>query len=1071
MGKLLEKLRARAEELSEDRDLETATVAWNSLQAAASLAHSPDDARVLAAFARAVRSSHLKAAGRHAGLADREKNARAVAASCSWLFSSDALPDEERLFLRTTLDAAAALAGTEGGADQLLAAARPARSIHEAMFPRPLDGSRGPATGLPGYPGLPPEPGLAELGSQLRWAEAGGEDSAESLLASSRIGGRFAAMAFSLPYRTVFPPGPGTYAAAADMTLRSSAERLMSSLGEEHPYTQDAMARLALFLMRESGPVRLLPRFPGEEPPQRDVLEALAIWKMIADVAGRGPDGADRRSDALLRSAECLVALGLRDKALKLNSEVLDIAENFAGVAGVAGRLPLRGVLSLYVGAGLITDAAAAGAEEVERLHDAVLNRVREILGHTDRLAVRSLCRIADMMDALGEETAGCIYRAEAAGILKLVSLGGDLAGGVPEFPETTDYLEDPDIHVLASQAARMFVRFGDREEALAVLVPAARGLELSLGKRDPRTKHALEILEEARRLPGPAGPESDPSRAAGPAGHVPDPSRAAGPAGPGPEPPDPDGPADHPVVWRGAPPPGGPDSSLLFCSWPEWAYPPMGSLLEAVRAEAEEESAKGSHLTAVVCWNDLRALASLPYGPDDLRALAAAVRASRSLLLDLAGASADRRSTGEFASNLEAAESSVAGALQQEALPEAERRFVEATRDALERVAGKAGLAGPGDGDEDEEGEDECDGDPVSRAGAVWPGDAVGRAVESGAVPSDGGGLPPGPGRDELEREIRDAAWSDGTGSARYLEACSRLGAFLAELAISRVPAPGLFPEEEAREAERLLRSAAAGLESSPGPQDAAAQDAMARLALFLMRETALVRVLPRRLDEIPPRRDLEEAFALWRKIYVSNEGGPHREERAEDAMLRAAECLSMLGNEEEAVLARHIALAGRWQDDPDKDSSPRDIVLFAEMGGLLLAAGDLDGASRHHVTAMELLRLVLGGGHRLTVRSRVRVADVEDASGNPAKAAALRARAAETLEKTASDEGREDPDVHVLRHLAARAFVGAGDRADAVSALVPEAEALGRLAGKLDARTRSAEDSLAEARGLPGP
>ncbi|MDR1036796.1 MAG: hypothetical protein LBT40_09535 [Deltaproteobacteria bacterium] len=558
----------------------------------------------------------------------------------------------------------------------------------------------------------------------------------------------------------------------------------------------------------------------------------------------------------------------------------------------------------------------------------------------------------------------------------------------------------------------------------------------------------------------------------------------------------------------------------LMFASWPAWSFPPMGSVMEGIRLDAETMAGEGRFPVAAECWDRLRALASLAYGPGDPRVLAMLSRAGRSLLLaaewegDLsewrsAGDLEDKILSGSLADTLDAAcacsGGAIAGAPGPRAgagagIPEEERLFAEATLDGAARVAGKAGIAWrpgmPGSA-------------PPARGvpEALWP------LPGQGWSPGSGGGLPGSPlrtpGRDpgdvgRLSGVEVATCLEDGEPAVAFRYLSSRSAELLAFRAsvLRTDPDSRKTAEETFRKAGIHLGMTGVTLMGLLGVDDVLTQDALARYALFLMRELGPVRVLAPSRGERPPKKDLERALSLFVAIMAASGRGSQGEGGARwtDAALRAAECHFLMDSPAMANILRDCVLMHFLNANRDHAvSEPRDLVTLYAMAESVgyRVDGSYYSADLHDIVLYGF-RELLGHAHRLTVRSMCRVADMLETAFDEAReerkgrgeeeplalkdsdlpvVASYRAMAAETLEFLARREGREgragldDPDLHALRSMAAGLFVEAGDRAEALAVLEPAAEALERLAGKRDPRTKAAAKLLKEARCLKGP
>jgi hypothetical protein len=522
MTRLLEGFRKDAETASEAAEFEGAMAIWDTGRALAALAYGLDDPRVRAMIARAARSALMagftKPSGDHIPLSF----ACAAGASSKWVLKGAALPEGERLFCETTWELAKKLGtaalGFFGRAMRTVEVFPASRGIPEALWPIPSFWN-GHDPELPGDPAARPRPGEDEYSRKLAASEEkGGKGSYRWLETSSKLGAAKAARAFALP-RPAGGSGEESRALAgeAETLLRAAADGLAASRGESNKGAQDARARLALFLMRDSGPLRVLARPDGDAPPPEALEEALGIWTGIAGSAPPAPEGENRRTDSELRAAECCVMLGREDEARRLVRAVVARRRDVPKSSLDSRRPSVRDSLALYA---MAEEKARGGdIEDAACRHAEVLNRFRETLGNEHRLAVRSLCRLAELdeLDELDVQPGlAAALRAQAAEALEDMAQPRKRKDRGPS--EVLKIPEDPDCHFLRCLAARAFLEVGDREEALAVLGPAAEALERFAGVGDPRTERARELLAEARRLPekGPSGPVAAPAAPAG---------------------------------------------------------------------------------------------------------------------------------------------------------------------------------------------------------------------------------------------------------------------------------------------------------------------------------------------------------------------------------------------------------------------------------------------------------------------------------------------------------------------------------------------------------------------------
>ncbi|MDR1036789.1 MAG: hypothetical protein LBT40_09500 [Deltaproteobacteria bacterium] len=1097
MTRVPERFRKDAEKASRAKEFEDAMAGWDAGRALAALAYGQDDLRVRAMIGRAARSALLAGFGRPINADSATmRYARAAAACSKWVLRGAELPKEERLFSEATRAAAKVLGmgalGRYFPNSRTVVSFPASRGLPEALWPL-SHGWNGHRPELPGDPADMPRPGEDELARRLETIERkGGKGSPRWLETSSRLGEAMAARAFAIP-RQAGGAGEaaGALAGEAERLLREAADGLALSRGATHKDAQDARARLALFLMRECGPLRELSLPRGDWPPPEAAEEALGIWRGISEAVPEGDEGENRRTDADLRAAECCAMLGRDGEARRLAMEVVrrrDLPKSHYGL----WKPSARDTLALFA----VAEMKALGGDIVgaARGHREVLNGFRLALGN-HLLTVRSMCRLAELDEECGNGALAAALRAQAAEALEDMAQPRMRKNRGPS--EVLKVPEDPDCHFLKCLAARVFLDAGDREEAEAVLGPASEALERFAGARDPRTARAKELLSEARRLPvkGPsctvratgrkegagkgraAGPGAGKGRAAGSgAGR----GRAAGPG------------AGKGIAGGGSA--GGPDNSCgigtyrlagLDVPWPRWPFPRMGSLPEQLREGGEKAVRDADLEMATGNWDLARSLASLAYGPEDPRVLAMLSRAARSCLLQLPGRPVD--GDDSLSRNLVAAGAACsARVLEGVGLPDRETAFAAETLRLAGLMAEKVGGSRLSE---------HVAGLPPSRCvpEVLWPKRSLDGFPEAG-LPGDPL-LPPGPGSAELARRLAAIGAEEGKTSPGWLEASSRLGDALAAESFSLQGLASVTPgrrAELAQEADKLLRHAARRLASVLGESHRAAQDARARLALFLTRDSGPVRLFALSPGTVP-KADFSEALKIWERIMADPPQGPDGALRRKDAALRAAECLAELGLKDRArrLLEDVFGKRPRPFQIPKSPEPPETVVsrsrdalaVFAE-GELDMLAGDLASSADAHEDAQMWFRMSLGNSHRLSIRSLHRLADVGELRGHNLLASCMWAMAAEALEELcrkpvtegAGDGGDgefaaspEKAAVHVVRSLAAEIFTVAGNRAEAVAALSRQVEALSGLMGRRDARTVWAESLLAEARRLP--
>jgi hypothetical protein len=518
MGNLAESVRNEAEQAFAERDFRSAAINWSTLRPLVSLACGPDDPRGPAALARAARAFLLVAEEglpgggslrRRPAETDEELDELTEAESClgnASLFASRALagkslPAREMHFAVATRDAAERLA-TKAGFDGPASPDAMIANRAEPYFRHSGWDLGDMSRGFPGDPSLPTGPGPDALAGELQEAERRrGQDSAGWLAVCSRLGDALAARAMDFP----FAPGTGRRPPQeelleAERLLRQGAEGLERLLGAENLHTQDAMARLALFLSSESGPLPLLAGPNCHRPEPECLDEAEELWQRIGDATGDDSPGRARQILSSLREADCVSMQGFASEAFllrKLAEFTCQVYGDDTGPPKVWDMLLLYGMGESALEEGRLDDAASYLAFAKEGFE--------ELLGSSHRLAVRATCRLADLQEAKGNEPAAASFRALAAEDLDapapLLAPWKSGSGKVPgpRPVQGAENPESPDAHYLRCLAASVFLKHGDLAVAEAVLDPAAEALERLLGGEDPRTLRAKGWLEKAR--------------------------------------------------------------------------------------------------------------------------------------------------------------------------------------------------------------------------------------------------------------------------------------------------------------------------------------------------------------------------------------------------------------------------------------------------------------------------------------------------------------------------------------------------------------------------------------------
>ncbi|MDR1082082.1 MAG: hypothetical protein LBQ79_14265 [Deltaproteobacteria bacterium] len=497
----------------------------------------------------------------------------------------------------------------------------------------------------------------------------------------------------------------------------------------------------------------------------------------------------------------------------------------------------------------------------------------------------------------------------------------------------------------------------------------------------------------------------------------------------------------------------------------PEWDFPSMGRLLERMRTKAEADVSEARFLKAAFRWEDIRAMAAMAFGSGEHRSVAALSRAARSLVYSMADDMAKGRRFPISSNRLGAGGMCGEGLLAEGNLAASEREYWEAFLH---------------EGYFDDDRHDRRRRPSLSLHEALWRGlppgqrrDAEGLAGAGGPLGDDGWDVAAegaGAAAEALRRELGGSVTERGEGSGEVLALRSRLGGALAAGdALAGVRRSGDGPS--GGEAESLLRGAVEGFtrlqgaSGLPGPVGPDAQEAHARLALFLMRGYGPATVLPPPGGDAPPRRDLAEALSLWNGIIRAPARSLGAKARRTDAEIMAADCMFRMGRRTSADALRD-SLLDRMYDYGGLSGKRR--------GRILVGCAESSAASGEYGMAAGLLREALGRfrdfwgqDSRETIRAQVKLARVKERLGRGVSAACLRALAAESLERAC---GPETPEVHVLRCTAAKAFIRAGDLALAGTVIASGHAHLVRLLGEDDPRTVKAAALLKKASLPPG-
>jgi hypothetical protein len=417
-----------------------------------------------------------------------------------------------------------------------------------------------------------------------------------------------------------------------------------------------------------------------------------------------------------------------------------------------------------------------------------------------------------------------------------------------------------------------------------------------------------------------------------------------------------------------------------------------MCGVLEALRRKADRAAERHDLEASLTLWEDVRTLARAVHGPGDPRVWAALSRVARALL--------------ERGGKWEAAASLAEGAIEDMGYA------------ALAAAASGSGRAGgvsvPGPemafayqtvslALDPRRGVPDCPegAGPLPRRSlgeALWPCPPDPETRDSGM---SCGSAPEDPHK--LRIRLAEAMRDFGSRSLKAYEARSLLGEALAVAG-----EPGY-----AAEARELLKSSADELSGRKWTGRMEAVDSMARYARFLAGRTGPVPILFPILDAPAKEPDLRKAMGLYRTIQRVLQVYTHTRERRLSAAMGEASALTDLGifGKAAAILRDQCSALGE-----DVQESPAGLSLFFDTGETYLNSCESDPHSAWgwHARALYGRLKLLGALHRDTVRSMARLGDVTAWCGaDRLKAAALRARAAETLEALGGPDSSLVPDL----------------------------------------------------------
>lgn len=486
---------------------------WECVRSLARLVNVPDDARPWAALSRLARALCEECGGRHPLMKAAASLARGALEGLGGLGTARGGENvahelafaEETFKMAAGPEAGVSDGGSPDGGDDVVSPlpepARSCRTLDSALLPLcgsdPLRGRSREmpfleqlATGPDDGQCLSPRVAL-ELRSRL------GAAIAYDMRASSLRGGgdgmdpdrRTIAEAMR---RLGVAPAPGDACPdgaagleTAGKLLRESSEAL-DRPSPSDPAALDAKARLARFLMGDSGPFRVLDPLREELPPDSDIRAALGLYEEIlrlvppegrGDAPSAGPVPA-RRAEAALGAARCMIYLGDAGGARSLRRT----AAREAGVRESACGAALEG-LDAWGAAPQILLALAESAEEAGdfELASSLLTEVNghltRRLGAHDRRSIRSFVLLARAYAMQGENISAAASRARAAESLE------------------TCWPLDPAVPELRNMAGSEFVHLDEPVLAAELLRRGTDETERLLGASHPRVIRALMSL------------------------------------------------------------------------------------------------------------------------------------------------------------------------------------------------------------------------------------------------------------------------------------------------------------------------------------------------------------------------------------------------------------------------------------------------------------------------------------------------------------------------------------------------------------------------------------------------
>jgi hypothetical protein len=281
---------------------------------------------------------------------------------------------------------------------------------------------------------------------------------------------------------------PGDRSLPADLALaRKLLAESSKELDRDCPASMEALEakkRLALFLMGDSGPVRMLTPLPEEIPPLEDVGAALSLWQEIRETARMEGPAEDVMRPGTARSLGVEAALGawtcrwyMGEPGTQegLVREALDESGlNLFEFSDTVHDHETT-VTSLRINFMLAEIARFRGdSKKALELHRDTCRTMMELLGLHDRLYVRSSVRAAVLLSKTGNHYLAATFLSRDAESLE------------------KNWPLDPAVQELRCMAAAEFIALGEPGQAVPAMRRATSEMARLSGGDDPRLFQTL---------------------------------------------------------------------------------------------------------------------------------------------------------------------------------------------------------------------------------------------------------------------------------------------------------------------------------------------------------------------------------------------------------------------------------------------------------------------------------------------------------------------------------------------------------------------------------------------------